>query len=447
MTIGKKIVEAAAKAAAKKSAEKAAQRFAVKSEEEASRKAAEAVAKEAVSRLSVPVAQTGRSTIYGAKRKAFPEIYRPSREIAERAESMVAPESTNLGRLFGVTRADLAKAGNVPGSKFGVIPGLTARARGAKAAEPLMGEANTRRLVNALEAGREYAPGLTEGMTGWYMLDPAFNRLVDLVGYDEAVKRFERLNTLTAMASPSSDVVTELMRGTAENKLASEGRFGEFMQYGGLPLEQRKAMGLPEDLLTFPSHAYHKTAQAPAMAEFIRTGASQMKSPKVPLYMQASQATPIGRQTDIPVADAHWSRAVGLADVRPMRMVKGESAIPGQSVSTPELISLAPWWREQVARKAGYESVPAQANLWGIMGPQTGVETQIGAPKLEILADLIAGRTAPRLGVTPEEARDLVLLGKAQAGKATPEALGALAAAGLAGAGAETVRRKKKKKD
>ena len=381
----------------------------------------------------------GKSTIRGAQRTAFPGIYKDPREIALQAETQVAPESPNLPRLFGVTRADLAKSAEAPGTAPGVIPGASKNPRGAASVDPVMQPRNTQRLIDVLQATQEHAPKLAEGMKGWYMMDPAYNRLVDMVGEDQAKTLYSRLNALTSMASPSSDVVTELRRGTAANKLAEEGRFSEFMKYGGLPLEQRQGMGLSQDLLDFPSHAYHKTAQAPAMGQYLATGQPQLKSPKVPMYLQASQASDIGRQSNIPVGDAHFSRGIGLADTRDMRNVKGEQKIPGASVSTAELQALTPWWRENVAKQAGLEAVPGQATIWGAFGPQTGVDTQIGAPKLEILSDLIA-KTAQRLNIPMEQARDMVLMGKAQAGRADPLALGALAGGAAA---AEVYRRKK----
>lgn len=375
--------------------------------------------------------KTGRSTIKGALRKAFPGIYDDPRLVAERAEAMVMPESPNLARLFGVTREDLARAAQTPGTAPGVIPNAPKKPRGSEKTEQIMSPANTRRLVEGLQATEEFAPKLRQGMTGWYMMDPAYQRLVELVGPEEATRRYERFNALTSMSSPSSDVITELRRGTAANKLAQEGRFNEFMEYGGLSIEDRMRMGLPTDLLDFPAHAYHSTAQAPAMDAFLREGMPKLKSPKVPLYMQASQASAIGRQSDIPVGDAHWSRAVGLADVRPMRMVKGQPKIPGQSVSTGELAVLAPWWRENVAQQAGMEAVPGQATAWGLYSPATGVDTPVGQPKLEILSDLIE-KTSQRLDVPIERARDMVLLGEAQAGRISPEMLGALGASAAA---------------
>lgn len=383
-----------------------------------------------------------RSTIRGAQRKAFPGIYKDPAVAAREAEAMVAPESPNLGRLFGVNRADLAKAAEAPGTAPGVIPGAAAKPKGAASVDPIMQPANTRRLINMLQATQEQAPNLATGMKGWYMMDPAYNRLVDLVGDQEAQRLYSRFNALTSMASPSSDVVTELRRGTAANKLAEEGRFNDFLKYGGIELEQRQNMGLPQDLLDFPSHAYHGTAQAPAMEKYLNTGMPQLQSPKVPMYLQASQASKIGRQSDIPVGDAHFSRGVGLADTRNMRTVKGKPKIPGASVSTSELQALTPWWRE-ISEQAGLEAVPGQATLWGAYAPQTGVETAIGAPKLEILSDLIA-KTSQRLNIPMEKARDMVLLGQAQAGRADPYMLGGLAAGGAAGA--ELYRRNKEDK-
>jgi hypothetical protein len=78
---------------------------------------------------------------------------------------------------------------------------------------------------------------------------------------------------------------------------------------------------------------------------------------------------------------------------------------------------LGPWWQNKIASQVGLESVPAQARAWGAFSPQTGVESPIGAPKLELLSMKIM-EAANRLGITPEQARDMILTGKAYAGKA-----------------------------
>jgi hypothetical protein len=134
------------------------------------------------------------------------------------------------------------------------------------------------------------------------------------------------------------------------------------------------------------------------------------------MYIEASGVPQTGFQTATPVGDAHWSRAVGLADTRGAKTIKGKEVVPGASVSNPEMTQLAPWWREKIAGELGIESVPAQARAWGAFAPQTGVESPIGAPKLELLTTKIM-ETADRLGVSPETARDMVLRGENWAGK------------------------------
>ncbi|MDJ0905370.1 MAG: hypothetical protein QNI96_05080 [Woeseiaceae bacterium] len=357
----------------------------------------------------VPPLRPNRSTIRGAERKAYPGIYDDPRLVAMRAEQQVAPESPALGRLFDVTRRDLARLAEEPGSAPGFLPGVATNPLGSAAAEAVMKPANTRRLVDVLDATETYAPRLREGMQGWYITEPAYQRLLELTGDPaEAKRRFDQLNVLTGMASPGSNVVSELQRGSAANMLHNMGRFDEFLRYGGLPEGQRISMGLPSEMTSFHGHPYHRTAQGMPMQQFLDTGDIQLKSPKVPAYIQASRAHSLGRQSDIPVGDAHWSRGIGLGDTRTSQSF-------GASVSNPEIAQLAPWWRDKVAAEAGLEAVPAQAIAWGAFGPSTGVETMIGAPKLEILADQIMD-TAARMRISPEEARDLVLLGKAQAG-------------------------------
>ena len=69
----------------------------------------------------------------------------------------------------------------------------------------------------------------------------------------------------------------------------------------------------------------------------------------------------------------------------------------------------------------------------------------VGAPKLELLSQRIMD-TSRRLGVSPETARDMVIMGKTHAGKATVPAMAA-AGAGAAGAQAliEALREKEEK--
>jgi hypothetical protein len=204
-------------------------------------------------------------------------------------------------------------------------------------------------------------------------------------------------------------------RGSAAYYLLKQDRFPDFVKYAGIPADKR-GLDFPEDLLTVPGHAYHKTAQATPMQQFIETGEMQMKSPKVPMYIEASGVPETGFQTKTPVGDAHWSRAVGLADTRNPKFLKGKEVVPGASVSNAEMSLLAPWWRDKVAAEVGLESVPAQARAWGLFSPQTGVTTPIGAPKLELMADQ-AAMAAYRMGISPEDALSMIIRGEGRFGK------------------------------
>ena len=357
-----------------------------------------------------------RQTVRDPQRMAFPGIYDRPDVIAKEAASRVAPESPALKQLFGVTREDLyqmgkGRQGNLPGT----LPGAAKKPKGSEAAARVMNPRNEQRIMDVMGEAEKHHP-LVQGMDPWYIMDPMYQRLKQIVGPEEAARHYDRLNHLMGMSSPGSEVNTEIPRGSAANYLQEHGRFADFMKYAGMA-ENKRTKRFPKDIRNVPGHAYHKTAQAGPMEQYLTAGEIQMKSPKVPMYIQASGVPETGFQTATPVGDAHWSRAVGLADTRNWRNVKGQQAIPGASVSTPEMSTLKDWWRDSIAKQMGLESVPAQARAWGAFSGQTGVTTPIGAPKLELIAMHIM-ETAKRLGITPEAARDMVLQGKAYAGKA-----------------------------
>jgi len=350
-----------------------------------------------------------KPTVKEAERIAYPGIYDDPRVIAEKAASRVAPESTAMKQLFGVTRDDLyemskGRKGNIEGK----LPGAAENPKGSKAAEKVMTKKNEQRLLDALYESEKY-PELVKGMDPWYAMDPLFKHMVQLMGEEKAIQEYKKFNTLLGMASPGSEVTTEIPRGTAAYFLQKEGRFPEFEEFAGMPAAKRREINFPQDILNVPGHMYHKTAHSTPMAKFLETGELGMDSPKVPMYIEASGVPETGFQTDVPVGDAHWSRAVGLGDTRTSKNF-------GASVSTPEMSMLAPWWRKKIAGEVGIESVPAQARAWGLFSPQTGVTTPIGKPKLEMISDKIM-ETATRLNISPEDARDLVLTGKTYAGK------------------------------
>jgi hypothetical protein len=356
-----------------------------------------------------------RSTVHEPERMAYPGIYQRPDVIAAEAASRVADESPNLKKVFGVTRDDLfqmgkGRQGNLPGD----LPGAAAKPKGSKAAAKVMTKKNEQRLIDTMAEAEKY-PALVQGMDPWYIMDPVYQRMEQLLGRDKAIEEYRKLNTLMGMSSPGSEVLTEIPRGTAAYYLQNQGRFSDFVKYAGQPAGSRGA-DFPQDILNVPGHAYHKTAQATPMQQYLESGEMQMNSPKVPMYIEASGSPLSGFQTRTPVGDAHWSRAVGLADTRGAATRKGQPVIPGASVTNPEMSLLAPWWRESIAAPMGLESVPAQARAWGTFSGQTGVTTPIGAPKIELLADKIA-ETAYRLGVSLDKARDLVLTGQTYAGK------------------------------
>jgi hypothetical protein len=360
--------------------------------------------------LSTAKPKKVKSTITSPERIAFPGIYDNPATIAAEAASRVAPESPNLKRLFGVNREELYEIGkDLRGNLPGTLPGAAENPRGSAAAEKIMTPKNVQRILDVNAEAEKY-PALVQGMDPWYVMTPYYKRMVELLGPEQAAIEFRLQNTLSGMASPGSEVNTEIPRGSAAYFLHKQGRFPEFVEHLGLPNARRGALGVAEDIINVPGHMYHKTAQAIPMEKFLRTGELDMSSPKVPMYIEASGVPEIGFQTQTPVGDAHWSRAVGLADARTSKNF-------GASVSNPEMTQLAPWWRDKIAAELGIESVPAQARTWGAFSGQTGVTTPIGAPKLELIADQIAA-TANRLGVSLETARDMVMMGKARMGKA-----------------------------
>lgn len=369
----------------------------------------EDVAKKDVNTFSIPKKQM---TVKDPYRSLFPGIYGNPKEIAAEAASRVAPESPNLKAVFGVTRNDLAdinqhgkRQGNIdPSSYLKEAP----NPRGSAAAEGVMTRKNEQRLRDTLEEAGKH-DSLRVGMDNWYTMDPAFQRLAELVGPEEAAKRWSHLNTMMGMASPGSEVLTEIGRGTLAHHLDMRGRFGDFVSHGGNKgkLSELGVSGVD-------GHPYHKTSQALPMQQYIDAGRQmQLASPKVPSYVHASGTPETGFQTSAAVPDAHWSRFVGLGDTR-----KGPTDI-GASASMNEMQQLRGWWKDKIADPMGLEAVPAQARLWGAGSGQTGVTTAIGSPKLEMFADRIA-KAAAREGVPLDVARDRVLMGETWAGARAP---------------------------
>jgi hypothetical protein len=346
-------------------------------------------------------------TVRDPHRMMFPGVYANPREIAAEAARHVVPENPAMQQLWGVSRGDLdqmaiGRVGNEAPKGVKTV----ANPNGSEAASNIMTPRNEARLQDALyEAGR--IPGLKHA-DAWYIMDPVYQRLEQMFGPQEAVQRFRHLNTMMGMASPSSPVLQEIQRGTAAHWLQQQGRWDDVLKQ--MPLgEPSRGANFPDDLRYIKSHLHFRNASAEPMDKYLQRGELLSDKPKVPLYVHASGVPETGFQTSAPVGDAHWSRSVGLADTR-----EGPSNV-GAAFTRPEYQQLAPWWRDKIAAPLGIESVPAQARMWTAMGPQTGIDSPLGAGKLELFSQQIM-KAAKRLNVSPETARDLILSGGAGAG-------------------------------
>ena len=366
----------------------------------------------------------------GRKRAAFPGIYGNPRELAE--APTVAPENPMMAELWGVTRKDLhdialSRQGNLPDWKPEATP---KNPKGSADAERIMTPTNTQRVEDILSAARE-RKDLAEGMIGWYVMDPVYQRMAALLGHDKAKRLYHRMQSVTGLASPGSDVLTEFNRGSRAAWMAEQNAFPEFLKYGGAKKSELKKtpLGRRPIMAGLQGHAYHSTSQAKPMQRFLESLQGKHNLPtdmyvregtlgnaaKVPAYVMAARPPELGFQTRYPVGDAHYARGLGLADVRGG---KGYA----QSATLPEMISLQPWYRD-IAARVGLESVPAQALQWGTLGPQTGVQTAVGQPKLELLTEAIL-TASKRTGLPPDVVRDMYLRAELPVGtQATPQGL------------------------
>lgn len=345
----------------------------------------------------------GIRTVTDPQNLSYPGVWKSPRLVAEEAaaRARATPEDAALKNVFGVTRQELndiggrgTRKGNVSGDSYLKLP---KGGRGSPNALGAMNDANDQRLIDTLYESGKY-PELSTGMDAWYVADPLYQKLEKDYGPEIAREQFDLYRNFTSMASPGTAVPDELSRGGAANVLAQRGRFSDFDRFAGkygLP-------GTPDDMLAakIPGHPYHSTSQAKPMRAFHENGTADMDSPKVPLYAGAfgADAPGVNFQTNRPVPDAHFTRAVGVADMR-------KSLTPGASMSMGEAATFGPHFADKIAAPAGLEAVPAQARLWGAFSPQTGVDASsgVGAPKLELIARHIQN-LADREGIPVDEA-------------------------------------------
>ena len=218
--------------------------------------------------------------------------------------------------------------------------------------------------------------------------------------------------------STNANVMAEIHRGSAANMMAERGEFPLFARYGGVSEPQRGA-DFPAALRDVKSHVRPGTSGRRQDDGLKRVSTVSVSSSQEPnLHAGVWRAGNwVSDQMGMP--DAHLTRLSGMSESR-------RTTQPEVSMKGPEYRSFGPWFRGNVAEPAGLEAVPTQASLWGLGAPQTGVETAIGAPKLELLAQRMWERAQKRAWT--QSSRDQVLLGKEHAVFA-PLAIGGGAAA------------------
>ena len=340
-------------------------------------------------------------TVDNPQRIAYPGVYERPDIMAAKAAARVAPEDPALKQIFGVTRDDLYQMSK--GRQGTASPDIMlGKGRTPDTVDAIMNQRNAQRLVDALGEAERY-PALTKGMDAWYTMDPLYHAMVKELGPELATKRYTQMNTRKGMMSPGSDVVSEIKRGLGADYMAEQGRFPEFSELGGVGQNVRPS-SFPPELLSMPGHPYHSTSHMGPMGRFNETGVLDMGSPKVPLYIQSSNAPELGQQTRWPVPDAHFARGVGMGETRTAKDFK-------PSMNMAEYSPFGEWYYQNVAQPLGLEGVPAQARQWGLMGHATGVETDIGAPKLELLAQHIM-ESAHRNNVDPITMRNAIIRGE-----------------------------------
>lgn len=353
---------------------------------------------------AVPRADTGgRTTVRDPQRKAYPDIYAPRREIIERGAEQIAPETPAMEQLFGVTRRDLDDLTWLKQEKHENIdiPVYQTTDRGGQHTLNVMTPANEMRLMDTLALAA--ADPRFAGSYGWYLSDPLLQRFIAELGPQLGNERYMQFMQIGSALSSGSAVPQEIKRASeAFRQLVNTGDLRNFTQ-GQLP----EGYG----------HIYHGTAHRSQLETLQDTGQiytpeSLMDSPKTPNYLHSKT----GENLLYPTQDAHFVRGTGLADVRP-------SADTG-SISKLEAKKMREWYAGRVAEPLGMRGSPAQALLWNVLAPATGVKTQVGKPFLELFSDAVV-REAQRTGKKPNDVLVDFMHGRGRLSAAFGAAVGA----------------------
>jgi hypothetical protein len=356
-----------------------------------------------------PVGQAiGRAAKYliDPARESFPGIYKPSSELVSdaRARLIADPgQEGNMYKLFGHTRNSLDELSQGNRDLDSIRPFLQPHPfnlSGTASSSPrALTNPNAGRLRSALSAGLS-DPDI-KLTRSWYEMSPLWDRMRELGTGDRAMTD---LNNRTAVMSAGSDPKTEINRGFYANWLAKHGRLDDFVRYGGVPEHERLSGDFPEELMGLQGHAYHGTAQVPNLLDYENTGRLWPANHKVPTYAAATD--PHFPYSDRPIADSHFNRILGFPDVSTATTDAVRRGVP----SNTEYSDIVPWFSDKVAGRLGMRPRDAQALLWNLGGPQTGVR-YIGPSKLEMISNHMAD-VAEKRGIHPEEARDLLLSGE-----------------------------------
>ena len=326
-------------------------------------------------------------TVRGRERVAFPKVYRDPRVIVAESSARVPEESPFLSQLFGVSRQDLdAMTREMPHNLAAPYYKAT---RPPEYLPGLEGKANTQRVQDILSIA-ENDPRFA-GSYGWYQSEPLRQRFIQL--NENGAKDFDRFSQLGAALSPSTAVPKEIERSSVAYLMDKQGRLSDFLDPRNMP----KGYG----------HAYHTTAHNAGVRNILERGDFRPEQLKMAPKTRVYYGSRTGENLDVPTADAHFVRGIGLADLRPA--TKADDF--GSSISATELDPVTQWYRGDVASPIGMRASPAQALQWNAMGTSTGVETELGVPFLELLSRRI-GDVAAKEGVSPLKVRDEFITGK-----------------------------------
>lgn len=338
-------------------------------------------------------------------RESFPGIYKDPDVLVNEAKQRLVEDPGKEGpmyKLFGHTRDSLDELSQGNRDLDSIQPFLRQHpfnlSGSASTSQSVLTPKNAGRLTDML--GEALKDPQLRNTRSWYEMKPLWDRANELGVGDKGMRD---LNNRIAVMSAGSDPRTEINRGFHANWLANQGRLEDFVKYGGVSDEERGDW-FPHDLQSLKGHSYHGTAQVPNLLDYEETGRLWPANHKVPTYAAATD--PKDPYSARPIADSHFNRILGYPDVATAKTAAVRQGTP----SNTEYSDIVPWFNKNVADKTGLRPRDAQALLWNLGGPQTGVR-YIGPSKLEMMSDYMHD-TATKLGVHPEEARDLLLRGE-----------------------------------